>query len=136
MVLVCCECTCILWRNSVAVRNGGHHGGAVFESFERENGRVIVFPSSVVGSDNASAVSEKWRDQKMSQKFAPEVGTSPKHQPWSRTLKGLFHPASVLFFSTPKFQRRPWSIKDLTEPFPSRPVSCPFKKAPSSVKDL
>jgi hypothetical protein len=48
----------------------------VFESFERENGRVIVFPSSVVGSDNASAVSEKWRDQKMSQKFAPEVGTS------------------------------------------------------------
>jgi hypothetical protein len=82
----------------------------VFESFERENGRVIVFPSSVVGSDNASAVSEKWRDQKMSQKFAPEVGTSRGGPAWKNGLferRGLF---VVRFFNATKYgksQKRP-----------------------------
>ena len=48
----------LLWRNCVAVRNGGHHGGAVFESFERENGRVLVFPSSVDGSETRAKLAE------------------------------------------------------------------------------
>jgi hypothetical protein len=48
----------------------------VFESFERENGSVIVFPSSVVGSDNAGEVSGNWRDQKKSDFGPHKVGTS------------------------------------------------------------
>jgi len=66
MVLVCCECTCILWRNCVAVRNGGHHGGGVREK------KWTRFGLSVVRLSRA-----KLANLRMSTSGSPKMGPTP-----------------------------------------------------------
>jgi hypothetical protein len=63
MVLVCCECTCILWRNCVAVRNGGHHGGGIREK------KWTRFGLSVVRLSRA-----KLANLRMSTSVSPKMG--------------------------------------------------------------